>query len=138
MFTSLYFTKILPLLTPFVSRRTEHSSIAPNGSNKILMSGSDIFFDNIPMNSFLSVIKKHLKLFYCRTYQNSAMKIKRNNNYNKCISILNIRMHVSYYIHLLPDSEALQRKVMFFECMPVNVYLIIYFEFWVERGIHKF
>ena len=44
----------LPLLTPFGSRSTEHSSMAPKGSNISLMSGSDIFFDSIPMNSFLS------------------------------------------------------------------------------------
>jgi hypothetical protein len=28
--------------------------MAPKGSNINLMSGSDIFFDSIPMNSFLS------------------------------------------------------------------------------------
>lgn len=48
----------LPLLTPFGSRRTEHSSMAPNGSNISLMSGSEIFFDSMPMKSFLSVTHK--------------------------------------------------------------------------------
>lgn len=51
----------LPLLTPFGSRSTEHSSMAPKGSNISLMSGSDIFFDSIPMNSFLSATNKKKK-----------------------------------------------------------------------------
>lgn len=53
----------VPLLTPFVSRSTEHSSIDPNGSNRFRMSGSDIFFDSMPMKSFLSVTyKKHVHM----------------------------------------------------------------------------
>lgn len=53
---NLYYLVIfLPLLTPFWSRSTEHSSMAPKGSNISLMSGSDIFFDSMPMKSFLSV-----------------------------------------------------------------------------------
>ena len=44
----------LPLLWPFCSRRTVHSSICPKGANIIRTSFSLHFLDSIPINSFLS------------------------------------------------------------------------------------
>ena len=46
---------ILPLLIPFVSLRTVHSSIVPNELNITRTSLSLYFLDTIPTNNFLSI-----------------------------------------------------------------------------------
>lgn len=47
-------TKAHPLLCPWASLRTVHSSIEPCPPNSARTSASDIFFDSIPTNSLRS------------------------------------------------------------------------------------
>ena len=65
-FTTFNFWTIiadLPRLWPFWSRKTVQSSILPKGANIIFTSFSLNFFDNIPINNFLSSANNTKKIF---------------------------------------------------------------------------
>lgn len=81
----------VPLLMPFVSRSTEHSSIDPNGSNRFRMSGSDIFFDSMPMKSFLSVThEKHVHMII----------FNRSSTDTRC-AVFNDKLHTHTHIYYM-------------------------------------